>query len=51
MDRRRVLSVLGAGAACLVTTTGGTARAQHEGHAHRDKSHDDCLKACEACER
>ena len=25
--------------------------AQHEGHTHRDKAHEDCLKACEACER
>jgi uncharacterized protein YukE len=51
MDRREVLSVLGASAAGLVAMTGSTARAQHEGHHHRDKVHEDCLKACEACER
>jgi hypothetical protein len=51
MDRREVLSVLGAGAASLVAMSQGTAMAQHEGHTHRDKAHEDCLKACEACER
>lgn len=50
MDRRELLGVLGT-AAGLVAVTGSMAYAQHEGHVHRDKVYEDCLKACEACER
>jgi hypothetical protein len=50
MDRRQLLTTLGATAAGFVAA-GTSARAQHEGHHHRDKVHEDCLKACEACER
>ena len=50
MDRRELLGVLGA-AAGLVAVTGSMAHAQREGHAHRDKVYEDCLRACEACER
>jgi hypothetical protein len=50
MDRRELLGVLGA-AAGVVAVTGSKAHAQHEGHVHRDKLYEDCLKACEACER
>lgn len=49
MERREVLTTLGATAAGLVAMAGGSARAQHEGHVHRDKVHEDCLRACQAC--
>jgi hypothetical protein len=49
MDRRQLLATLGAAAAGL-TAAGSSALAQHEGH-HRDKAHEDCLRACEASER
>jgi hypothetical protein len=49
MDRRKLLATFGAAAAGLVAA-GASASAQHEGH-HRDKIHEDCLTACEACER
>ena len=47
MDRRELLGVLGA--AGLVAVIDLKAHAQHEGH--RGKVYEDCLKACEACER
>ena len=47
MDRRELLGVLGA--AGLVAVIDSKGHAQHEGH--RGKVYDDCLKACEACER
>ena len=49
MDRRELLGMIGA-AARLGAVAGSNARAQHEGH-HRDEVHEDCLKACESCER
>ena len=47
MDRRKLLGVLGA--AGLVAVIDSKGHAQHEGH--RGKVYDDCLQACEACER
>ena len=47
MVRRELLGVLGA--AGLVAVNNLKAHAQHEGHG--GKVYDDCLKACEACER
>src|SRR3954454_18700198 len=47
MDRRELLGVLGA--ARIVAVIDLTAHAQHDGHG--GKVYDDCLKACEACER
>jgi hypothetical protein len=45
MDRREMMGVLGA--AGLATLGVHEAGAQHEGH--RDKVHEDCLKACQEC--
>ena len=47
MDRRELLGVLGVTG--FVAGSGLKAHAQHEGH--RGKVYEDCLKACEACER
>ena len=47
MDRRELLGVLGA--AGLVAVIDLTAHARHDGQ--RGQVYDDCLKACEACER
>jgi hypothetical protein len=49
MDRRELMGVVGATAAGLVAVAGGAARAQHAGH--HDKTHADCLKACQDCSR
>jgi len=50
MDRRELLGVLGAGAAGFAVLNGRAALAlQQEGH--RDKMHEDCLKACQECAR
>jgi hypothetical protein len=52
MDRRELLTALGAGAVGVATLSRETARGQEE-HAHhqRDKVHEDCMKACIACAR
>src|SRR5262245_59744061 len=49
MDRRELLGVLGAGAAGLAALSHGDVRAADEQHHHRDKIHEDCLKACGEC--
>jgi len=48
MDRRELLGVLGAGAAGLATFS-RTAVADQDPHRHRDKVHEDCMKACGEC--
>jgi len=49
MDRRELLGVLGAGAAGLAALSHREVRAADEEHHHRDKIHEDCLKACGEC--
>ncbi len=48
MDRRELLSVLGAGAAGLLAVGGGSARAQHE-HDHEHHQHDDHIETIGRC--
>jgi hypothetical protein len=47
MVRRELLTAFGAGAAGLAVMGGFTAQAQD--HAHHDKMHESCLKACREC--
>jgi hypothetical protein len=50
MDRRELLTTLGAGAAGLATLTQVAVGAEpEEHHHHRDKVHEDCMKACGEC--
>jgi len=51
MERRELLGVLGAGAVGLAALSRGAVGADedHSGHHHRDKVHEDCLKACGEC--
>jgi len=51
MDRRELLGALGVSAMGLATLSRGAVGAADEGehHHHRDKTHDDCIKACNKC--
>src|SRR4028119_1019888 len=51
MNRREILSVLGAGAAGLAAVPTGLALARQEkgNHEHDHEAHQDCLKACSDC--
>jgi hypothetical protein len=53
MDRRELLSALGAGAVGMATLSRTVhAAADPEEHAHhRDQVHEDCMKACNDCSR
>jgi hypothetical protein len=51
MDRRELLAVFGVAVAGRIAMTNSAAHAQREGHVQRDKLHEDCLEACETCER
>ncbi|HEV3167471.1 MAG TPA: four-helix bundle copper-binding protein [Isosphaeraceae bacterium] len=47
MDRREWLGMLGVGAVGAAALAGGEAKADH--HAHSEKNHTDCIKACNEC--
>jgi len=50
VDRRELLGALGAGAVGMATfSRGATAVADEDPHRHRDKMHEDCMKACGEC--
>jgi hypothetical protein len=51
MDRRELLSVLGASAIGLTALSRDEARAdeREEEHHHHDKVHEDCMRACGEC--
>jgi len=49
MERRELLGVLGAGTAGLVALSRVAVGADPPEHKHRDKVHEDCMKACGEC--
>jgi hypothetical protein len=51
MDRRELLGFLGAGTVGLAALSGDAASADPEVHHHRDKVHEDCMRACGDCAR
>jgi hypothetical protein len=51
MDRRELLTALGAGAVGLAAFSRETARASQQDHVHHEKVQQDCMKACTECSR
>jgi hypothetical protein len=51
MDRRKLLGILGAGAAGLTALSQTAPAAAPEEHRHRDQTQEDCMRACSECAR